>query len=140
MQKFQWFCQVSCGRPRRYDTFKSVQTKCDRQQLKQQQRKVPSEKRHEEEAAAAEGDCIGCDADGTSNGGAADDLIVKYINQDIETFHLARNCQVLSGGEKAGEREGDPERNGTQLTAVQVSSKVDNVTVGTEKQAAYWRC
>lgn len=135
MQKFQWFC---CGRRRRYDTFKSAQTKCDRQQ--QQQWKVPSEKRQEEEAE--EVDYIGCDAHSTSNGGAADDLIVKYINQDIETFHLARNCQVLSGREREIQRvrQGQTERNGTQLTAVQVSSKVDNVTVGTEKQAAYWRC
>lgn len=78
----------------------------------------------------------------TSNGGAADDLIVKYINQDIEAFHLARNCQVLSGADREGKqkRKRERERNGTQLTAVQVFSKVDNVTVGTEKQAAYWRC
>lgn len=76
----------------------------------------------------------------TSNGGAADDLIVKYINQDIEAFHLARNCQVLSGADREGKQKRKRERNGTQLTAVQVFSKVDNVTVGTEKQAAYWRC
>lgn len=41
----------------------------------------------------------------TSNGGAADDLIVKYINQDIETFHLARNCQVLSGVDREGKKK-----------------------------------
>lgn len=46
----------------------------------------------------------------TSNGGAADDLIVKYINQDIEAFHLARNCQVLSGADREGKQKRKRER------------------------------
>lgn len=79
-----------------------------------------------------------------SNGGAADDLIVKYINQDIETFHLARNCQVLSGlGVGAWWAECwdvQWQVEGTKLNwqLCKSPSKVDNVTVGWAKQGAYW--
>lgn len=98
-----------------------------------------SQKKRQETRKTALGSC------NTSNGAAADDLIVKYINQDIETFHLARNCQVLSGPESWAGVWGEPDRGEEraremELTAVQVSSKVDIVTVGTAKQAAYWRC
>lgn len=104
---------------RRYDTFKSAQTICDSRQpaagssqvkseqvqprsktqtQTQTQSQAPSveatKKRVQRTTGAWQVD------EGKSrcrNGGVADDLIVKYINQDIETFHLARNSQVLSG-------------------------------------------